>query len=224
MSTLEQPASTPRWVIVVRIVSACCCLLVLAITIPNMGTVILPNHQIGYGWRDLLSVFAMVVPLFVIFVGAISSRVVEYVGWALMIGLAWVVFQPSPASPNVSIKLLGYTNDSSGTPLAMITVTNLNAFTIRVYRPTISIKAPTEPGGYTNYFQGGTNQWRQFHSDLSRGMSGNFTIPRPATESPWRLSLLAYNDFTPDQVIKRFLTRRRYMPSEIHGDWIKGDK
>jgi hypothetical protein len=87
MSSLEQPGSTPRWVITARIVSACCCLLVLAIAIPNLGSVTLPNHRIGYGWRDALSVAVMMIPLIVIFVGAIYSRVVEYVGWALAVGL-----------------------------------------------------------------------------------------------------------------------------------------
>ena len=86
MSTLE-PASTPRWVIVARILSACCCLLVLAIAIPNLGSVTLPNRRIGYGWRDALSVAVMIIPLAVIFVGAIYSRVVEYVGWVLAVGL-----------------------------------------------------------------------------------------------------------------------------------------
>ena len=138
--------------------------------------------------------------------------------------LAWVVFLAPPASPNVSIKLLGYTNDSSGTPLAMIALTNLSAFKIKVYRPTISVKAPTEPEGYTNYFQGGTNQWGQFHSDLSGGMSGDFTIPRPTTQSPWRLSFLAYCHFSAAQVVKGFLTGHRYRTFEIHGDWIESDK
>ncbi|HEX5219897.1 MAG TPA: hypothetical protein VFZ59_10040 [Verrucomicrobiae bacterium] len=87
MSTLEEPASIPRWVIAARIVATCCCLLVLAIDIPNLGSVTLPNHRIGYGWRDALSVAVMIIPLIVILVGAICSRVVEYVGWALALGL-----------------------------------------------------------------------------------------------------------------------------------------
>lgn len=138
--------------------------------------------------------------------------------------LAWVVFLPPPAGPDVSIKLLGYTNDSSGTPLAMIAVTNLNAYKILVYRPTIQIKAPIEPGGAINYFQGGTNQWRRFRSELSSGMSGNFTIPRPTIQSPWRLSFFVYRDLDPFQVMIRFVTGRRHMPLEIHGDWIESVK
>jgi hypothetical protein len=138
--------------------------------------------------------------------------------------LAWVAFLPRSALPNVSIKLLGYTNDSSGTPLAMFAVTNLSPFTIFVYRPTIAIKAPTEPGGFTYYFQGDTNQWPQFHSELGGGMSGNLAIPPPVIQSPWRLSFLAYSDLGAAQIIKRFVTGRRYMPFEIQSDWIESEK
>jgi hypothetical protein len=138
--------------------------------------------------------------------------------------LAWVAFLPRSERPNVSIKLLGYTNDSSGTRLAMVAVTNLSPFTILVYRPTIAIKAPTAPRGFTYYFEGGTNQWRRFHSQLGGGMSGNFTIPSPTIQSPWRLSFLAYSDLGAAQVIKRFVTGRRYMPYEIQGDWIESEK
>jgi hypothetical protein len=87
MSTFEQPVSTPRWVIAARIVSAWCGVLVLAIAIPNLGSVTLPNHRIGYGWRDALSVAVMIIPLIIILIGAIYSRVAECVGWALAVGL-----------------------------------------------------------------------------------------------------------------------------------------
>jgi hypothetical protein len=87
MSTRKGPASTPRWVITTRIASSLFCVLILAIVIPNLGSVTLPNHKIGYGWRDALSVGVMIVPLIVIFLGAIYSRMVEYLGWALALGL-----------------------------------------------------------------------------------------------------------------------------------------
>jgi len=138
--------------------------------------------------------------------------------------MAWVAFLPRSGRPDVSIKLLGYTNDSSGTPLAVVAVTNLSTFSILVYRPTIAIKAPTEPRGFTYYFQGGTNQWGRFQSELGGGMSGNFTIPPPRIQSPWRLSFLAYSDLGAAQVIKRLVTGRRYMPFEIQGDWIESEK
>ena len=92
MNTTDQSTSTPPWVLVARIVSSFFCVLVLAIAIPNLGSVTLPNHRIGYGWRDALSIAVMATPLIVIFVGAICSRVVEYVGWALALGLLiWCV-------------------------------------------------------------------------------------------------------------------------------------
>jgi hypothetical protein len=135
--------------------------------------------------------------------------------------LAWAIFPSRPARrpiPNLSIRLLGYTNDSSGTQLAIISVTNLNAYKIYVYHSTIQIEAPAEPGGFTNYFQGG------FNSVLSGGVSGTFTIPRPTNQSPWRLSFWVYNDLGTVQVVMRMVTGRRYMPFEIYGDWIENEK
>jgi len=92
MITPAQPTSTPRWVIAGRFVSSLFCLFVLAVVIPNLGSVTLPNHRIGYGWRDALSVAIMITPLIVIFIGAIYSRVAEYVGWALAFVLLFWTF------------------------------------------------------------------------------------------------------------------------------------
>lgn len=138
--------------------------------------------------------------------------------------LAWVAFQRPPGNPKVSIKLLGYTNDASGTQLAMIAVTNLSTFKILVYLPTIQILAPTAPRGFSNYFQGNTNQWQRFHSTLDGGASGSFTIPSPTNLSPWRLSFYVYNDLGVAQVIKRVVTGRRRHPFEIESDWIESEK
>lgn len=87
MSTSAEPASTPRWLIAGRLISSLACLFVLVVAIPNLGSVSLPNHRIGYGWRDALSVSIMITPLIVIIIGAIFSRVVEFVGWALALAL-----------------------------------------------------------------------------------------------------------------------------------------
>jgi hypothetical protein len=106
----------------------------------------------------------------------------------------------------------------------MVAVTNLSTFSIFVFRPTIAIKAPTEPRGFTNYFQGGTNQWARFYSKLGGGKSGSFTIPPPTIQSPWRLSFLADSDLGAAQAIKRLVTGRRYMPFEIQSDWIESEK
>ena len=145
---------------------------------------------------------------------------------ALSLGamLAWVILLPRHGRPDLSIRLLGYTNDLAGARLAMMSVTNLSAFTILVYLPTIQIMAPTEPRGFTNYLQGNTNQWRQFHAELGSGRSGNFTIPTPAIHAPWRLSFYVYTDLGTAQVLKRLLHGRRAMPFEMEGDWIDNEK
>jgi hypothetical protein len=104
---------------------------------------------------------------------------------------AWVAFQPPPGRPNISITFLGYTNDATGTRLANIAVTNLNASTIFVYEPNIETRVPTDSRGYENYFSGVNCSW---HSMLDRGASGSFTIPPPTNQSPWRLSFLVYPD------------------------------
>src|SRR2546421_11212238 len=91
----------------------------------------------------------------------------------------WVGVQPRPTRPDVSVSFLGYTNDNSGVRLAIIAVTNLSSFPARVYLPTTQIKVPDAPRGFTNYFEGNTNQWRRFHSMLAAGEGGSFTIPPP---------------------------------------------
>src|SRR3989442_1157264 len=153
------------------------------------------------------------------------KSVLKIVALILVASLAWVAFMPRHGRPNVSVKLFGYTNDSSGAQLAMIAVTNLSPFTVLVYLPTIQIQAPAEPGGFTNYFEGNTNQWRRFHAKLGSGESSNFTIlpPPPTYQSPWRLSFYAYTDFGAAQVVKRIVAGRR-MPFQIEGDWIEREK
>jgi hypothetical protein len=61
------------------------CLLILAIAIPSLGSVSLPNHTIGYGWQDALAVIVIITPLILIFIGAARSQITEQIGWALMI-------------------------------------------------------------------------------------------------------------------------------------------
>ena len=68
------------------------CLLALAITLPNLGSVSLPNHKIGYGWKDALAVVIIIAPLILIFIGAARSRITERIGWALMIILLGLCF------------------------------------------------------------------------------------------------------------------------------------
>ena len=93
MITPAQQTSTPRWVIAGRCVFSLFCVFVLAVAIPNLGSVTLPNDRIGYGWRDALSVASMVIPLIVIFIGAIYSRAVEYLGWgSVVLSLGWFMW------------------------------------------------------------------------------------------------------------------------------------
>jgi hypothetical protein len=152
---------------------------------------------------------------------------------------AWVAFQPAPARPNISIAFLGYTNDATGTRLAKIAVTNLNATTIFVYQPRIEIQAPTDSRGYEDYFSGVNCSW---NSTLAGGASGSFTIAPPTNQSPWRLSFYVYPDRgrrvknTIKNVVSisclsvglwplfaRFLPLNGAfrMPYNIEGDWIK---
>lgn len=134
--------------------------------------------------------------------------------------LAWVAFQPSPGRPNVSIKLLGYTNDTSGIRLAMIAVTNLSDSKIVVYLPRILIPSPTDARGFAYYDSYDRTQW---HSELGAGEFGSFTIPPPTNQSLWKLSFYVYNDFGVAQVLKRLPVGRR-MPYEIESEWIGSEK
>lgn len=75
------------------------CLLALVITLPNLGSVSLPNHKIGYGWKDALAVVIIIAPLILIFIGATRLRNTKWIGaftegagWALMILLLGMCF------------------------------------------------------------------------------------------------------------------------------------
>ena len=137
--------------------------------------------------------------------------------------IVWSVLAAPSKHPDVSVTLLGYTNDAAGAPLAIISVTNRSSSLVHVYLPTIQIVAPTEPNGFTNYFQGNTNQWARFNSKLTGGSSATFTIPPPpsAYRAPWRVSFLVYSDFGLYPRAKRFVTGRRLMPSTLRGEWIE---
>jgi len=126
------------------------------------------------------------------------------------VGLAWVAFQPAPGRPNVSISLLGYTNEPSGARLAVIAVSNLNAITVYVYHGCIRLQSSAE-----------SSDWIQWHSTLGGGASDIFTVPPPTNQSPWRLSFYVYNDIGFGQVLKRtiFMTARRH-PYDIDSDWF----
>ena len=60
------------------------CLLILAIAVPSLGSVSLPNHKIGYGWQDALAIAVIIAPLVLILIGAACSKITEVVGWVLL--------------------------------------------------------------------------------------------------------------------------------------------
>ena len=61
------------------------CLLILAITIPNLGRIDAATHTIKHGWYDGVSIGIITAPLALIFIGAAWSRVTERVGWVLLL-------------------------------------------------------------------------------------------------------------------------------------------
>lgn len=148
--------------------------------------------------------------------------VLRILAFTILAFLAWVAFQPSPGRPNVSIKLLGYTNtnDTSGIRLAMIAVTNLSPSKIVIYLPRILIPSRADPRGFAYYDSHDRTQW---HSELGASESGSFTIPPPTNQSMWKLSFYVYNDFGVAQVLKRLPVGRR-MPYEIESEWIGSEK
>jgi hypothetical protein len=129
---------------------------------------------------------------------------------------------PAPARPDVGVTLLGYTNEISGDRLAIFEVTNRSGRTIHAYLPTIQIKSPTDPIGFTNYFHGGTNQWGRLHSRLDRGQSVQFQILAPPSTNhiPWRVQLNVYADFDLVNRLRLVVFGRRNHPFQIESDWI----
>ena len=66
------------------------CLFILATIVPSLGSVSLPNHKIGYGWRDALAVVIVLAPLVLILVGAAFSKITEIVGWSLFFAILFL--------------------------------------------------------------------------------------------------------------------------------------
>jgi hypothetical protein len=56
-------------------------LLILAIAVPSLGSVSLPNHRIGYGWKDALAIAVIIAPLVLVLIGAARSQTMERLGW-----------------------------------------------------------------------------------------------------------------------------------------------
>ncbi len=67
------------------------CWLLLSVICPSLGSVSLPNHKIGYGWRDALAVVIILAPLVLILIGAAFSRITEIVGWSLFLTILFLL-------------------------------------------------------------------------------------------------------------------------------------
>jgi hypothetical protein len=150
---------------------------------------------------------------------------------ALFTYFMWVAFQPPAGRPNVSITFLGYTNDTTGTKLARIAVTNLNTSAVFAYAPLVETPSLTTSADSTYYHSGGDSRW---HAMLGSGASDTFTILTPTNESPWRLQLYVYPDRGAVRVFIKdvvgiccmsigIMPRFMRMPYEIKGDWIKSE-
>ncbi len=124
---------------------------------------------------------------------------------------AWEAWQPWSLTPAVSIKLLGYTNDASGTRLAVFGVTNTGGSLIYVYGPhVIDQDATLLP------------IWTVASARLGHGAGASFTIRTPTNAAPWMLEVWATTDVGWLNGLNRLVTRRaRHMPYTIHGDWIE---
>jgi hypothetical protein len=147
-----------------------------------------------------------------------ALRLVGLVVVGLLVG---ILFQSTHGPARVSIRLLGCPKDTDGTEFALLTVTNASRFPVFVYRPIIEVQAPSEPGGLSYVFQGGTNQWFRLHLRLAGGASENFKMPMATNRVPWRVSVLVYNDVgTVPVILRRLMMSSRHMPACVRSDWF----
>jgi hypothetical protein len=143
---------------------------------------------------------------------------------ALLGLVTWAVLQPPAARPNVTVRFAGYTNDTTGTRLAVFTVSNTGPSAVRRlsnYR----IQIPTATR-WTNLsarlLSGGG-------SVLQAGSSETVTVPA-ATNQSWRVSLSVSPEVgsMPDMRgsiaeaarLAGLPTRYRNMSYGVPSDWI----
>jgi hypothetical protein len=60
------------------------CLLILAVTIPNLGRIDRVSHMVYYVWQDLLWIAIVITPPILILLGINRSKALESIGWVLM--------------------------------------------------------------------------------------------------------------------------------------------
>jgi len=102
---------------------------------------------------------------------------------ALLGLVTWAVLQPPAARPNVTVRFAGYTNDTTGTRLAVFTVSNTSPSAVRRlsnYR----IQIPTA----TRWTNLSARLLSAGGSVLQAGSSETVTVPA-ATNQSWRVSL-----------------------------------
>jgi hypothetical protein len=130
--------------------------------------------------------------------------------------LAWVAYQSPLGRPDISVGFLGYTNEASGTRLAMIAVTNLSATTVHIGGGWILQPSPTEPKHTTRVIE---QFW--LRAMLNRGASIVFPIPPPTNQLAWKYLFDARNDIGFEQdlwyVLNGRLHQRDYV---IESEWI----
>lgn len=133
----------------------------------------------------------------------------------LIAGFGFIMNLPPPARPNISIRLLGYTNDATGARLASFIISNQGPATAYLYNvhrllqldPQIPIDSST-PGA-------------RWHAMLDDGEAVPFTIPPPTNDSPWQLRLSADPDVGLLRDLHHLVNRTaRRMPYSTAGDWI----
>jgi hypothetical protein len=147
-----------------------------------------------------------------------KAKVAILVAVIIVTCFATIALLPGPTRPNLSIKLVGWTNNPAGVQVGVISVSNPGTARIFTYAPRIEVRAPTEPGGIACYGQ--TGYWG---SILGGGASGTFAIPVPTNHASWRLTLFVYNDLGAAQSIRRVFKGRR-MPFDVQSDWIQSNK
>ena len=150
--------------------------------------------------------------------------------------VAWVAFQPPrqrrAGTPDASVTFLGYTNDASGTRLAMFAVTNLSAFAVARSPKCLMWIAP--PGGgwlpHSGVLLPGFPRSRVLRASVSETV----TLPPPTTQSPWRISIYVSDEIEPgstlrrlaDAALQRIGLRQRYGATtrQVDSDRIESQK
>ncbi|MBW8864190.1 MAG: hypothetical protein JF609_04555 [Verrucomicrobia bacterium] len=131
------------------------------------------------------------------------------------VGTTFIALMPPPARPNISITLLGYTNDATGSRLASFVISNRGPATAYLYMAGRLLRF--DPQIMMDSSTPGVN----WHTMLDGGTAVPLTIPPPTNDSPWQLTINADPDVGLARRLNHMVTRTaRRMPYDIHSDWI----